>query len=115
MRPADRVYGKHKTRVHTVTAKRATVCIAHARYTNKGSLDEVERSELKRASEFDYRLPSVKEGGMDAVKLEGGGPARVAAAKACVDAGIAVMVGSGVQVEIALTHGLKSVWFRKVK
>ena len=33
----------------------------------------------------------LKEGGMDAVKLEGGGPARVAAAKACVDAGIAVM------------------------
>jgi hypothetical protein len=30
---------------------------------------------------------------MDAVKLEGGGPARVKAAKAMVDAGIAVMVG----------------------
>jgi len=33
----------------------------------------------------------LKEGGMDAVKLEGGGPARVAAARALVDAGIAVM------------------------
>jgi len=33
----------------------------------------------------------LKEGGMDAVKLEGGAPQRVAAAKAVVDAGIAVM------------------------
>jgi len=33
----------------------------------------------------------LKEGGMDAVKLEGGGPARVKAAKAMVDSGIAVM------------------------
>lgn len=33
----------------------------------------------------------LKEGSMDAVKIEGGGPARVAAAKAVVDAGIAVM------------------------
>ncbi|KAJ7569546.1 hypothetical protein O6H91_01G083100 [Diphasiastrum complanatum] len=33
----------------------------------------------------------LKEGGMDAVKLEGGGGARVAAAKAVVEAGIAVM------------------------
>eukprot|EP00854_Cymbomonas_tetramitiformis_P004257 gene4257-5241_t len=33
----------------------------------------------------------LKEGGMDAVKLEGGGPARVAAAKAVTEAGIAVM------------------------
>lgn len=33
----------------------------------------------------------LKEGGMDAVKLEGGDPARVAAAKAVVDAGVACM------------------------
>jgi len=33
----------------------------------------------------------LKEGGMDAVKLEGGSPARVTAAKTLVDAGIAVM------------------------
>lgn len=33
----------------------------------------------------------LKEGGMDAVKLEGGNPARVAAAKAVTEAGIAVM------------------------
>jgi 3-methyl-2-oxobutanoate hydroxymethyltransferase len=33
----------------------------------------------------------LKEGGMDAVKLEGGSPARVDAAKTLVDAGIAVM------------------------
>lgn len=33
----------------------------------------------------------LKEGGMDAVKLEGGSPARVAAARAVADAGIAVM------------------------
>lgn len=32
----------------------------------------------------------LKEGGMDAVKLEGGGAARVAAARAVVDAGVAV-------------------------
>lgn len=33
----------------------------------------------------------LKEGGMDAIKLEGGSPARVSAAKAVVEAGIAVM------------------------
>lgn len=33
----------------------------------------------------------IKEGGVDAVKLEGGAPSRVSAAKAIVDAGIAVM------------------------
>jgi 3-methyl-2-oxobutanoate hydroxymethyltransferase len=33
----------------------------------------------------------LKEGGMDAVKLEGGSPTRVAAARAVCQAGIAVM------------------------
>ncbi|KAJ4956225.1 hypothetical protein NE237_013008 [Protea cynaroides] len=33
----------------------------------------------------------LKEGGMDAIKLEGGAPSRIAAAKAIVEAGIAVM------------------------
>jgi len=33
----------------------------------------------------------LKEGGMDAVKMEGGGGSRVAAAKAIAEAGIAVM------------------------
>ncbi|KAL6627158.1 hypothetical protein ACP70R_030884 [Stipagrostis hirtigluma subsp. patula] len=33
----------------------------------------------------------IKEGGVDAVKMEGGAPSRVSAAKAIVDAGIAVM------------------------
>lgn len=33
----------------------------------------------------------IKEGGVDAVKLEEGAPSRVSAAKAIVDAGIAVM------------------------
>jgi 3-methyl-2-oxobutanoate hydroxymethyltransferase len=33
----------------------------------------------------------LKEGGMDAVKLEGGSPARVEAARAIVEAGVAVM------------------------
>ncbi|KAL6659851.1 hypothetical protein ACP70R_002680 [Stipagrostis hirtigluma subsp. patula] len=33
----------------------------------------------------------IKEGGVDAVKLEGGSPSRVSAAKAIVDAGVAVM------------------------
>eukprot|EP00271_Cylindrocystis_brebissonii_P019948 TRINITY_DN6375_c0_g2_i1.p1 TRINITY_DN6375_c0_g2~~TRINITY_DN6375_c0_g2_i1.p1 ORF type:complete len:424 (-),score=79.17 TRINITY_DN6375_c0_g2_i1:831-2102(-) len=37
----------------------------------------------------------LKEGRMDAVKIEGGGPARVAACKAAVDAGIAVMGHTG--------------------
>lgn len=33
----------------------------------------------------------LKEGGMDAIKLEGGSPARINAAKAIVEAGVAVM------------------------
>lgn len=33
----------------------------------------------------------LKEGGMDAIKLEGGAPSRISAAKAIVEAGIAVM------------------------
>ena len=33
----------------------------------------------------------LKEGGMDTIKLEGGAPSRITAAKAIVEAGIAVM------------------------
>lgn len=33
----------------------------------------------------------LKEGGMDAIKLEGGSPSRITAAKSVVEAGIAVM------------------------
>jgi 3-methyl-2-oxobutanoate hydroxymethyltransferase len=33
----------------------------------------------------------LKEGGMDAIKLEGGAPSRISAAKSIVEAGIAVM------------------------
>jgi 3-methyl-2-oxobutanoate hydroxymethyltransferase len=33
----------------------------------------------------------LKEGGMDAIKLEGGSPSRIVAAKAIVEAGIAVI------------------------
>ena len=46
---------------------------------------------------FDYEqsvdtaVRILKEGGMDAIKLEGGSPSRISAAKAIVEAGIAVM------------------------
>lgn len=46
---------------------------------------------------FDYEqavdaaVRILKEGGMDAIKLEGGAPSRITAAKAIVEAGIAVM------------------------
>lgn len=33
----------------------------------------------------------LKEGGMDAIKLEGGSPSRITAARSIVEAGIAVM------------------------
>lgn len=39
----------------------------------------------------DTAVRILKEGGMDAIKLEGGSPSRVTAAKAIVEAGIAVM------------------------
>ncbi|KAG6480481.1 hypothetical protein ZIOFF_063981 [Zingiber officinale] len=39
----------------------------------------------------DSAVRMLKEGGMDAIKLEGGAPSRISAAKAIVEAGIAVM------------------------
>ena len=39
----------------------------------------------------DTAVRVLKEGGMDAIKLEGGSPSRISAAKAIVEAGIAVM------------------------
>lgn len=39
----------------------------------------------------DTAVRVLKEGGMDAIKLEGGSPSRITAAKAIVEAGIAVM------------------------
>ena len=39
----------------------------------------------------DAAVRILKEGGMDAIKLEGGSPSRITAAKAIVEAGIAVM------------------------
>lgn len=39
----------------------------------------------------DTAVRILKEGGMDAIKLEGGAPSRISAAKHIVEAGIAVM------------------------
>lgn len=39
----------------------------------------------------DAAVRVLKEGGMDAIKLEGGSPSRITAARAIVEAGIAVM------------------------
>jgi ketopantoate hydroxymethyltransferase len=39
----------------------------------------------------DTAVRVLKEGGMDAIKLEGGSPSRITAARAIVEAGIAVM------------------------
>ena len=47
--------------------------------------------EQSSAQAIDAATRMLKEGGMDAVKLEGGSPSRVQTAKALVDSGIAVM------------------------
>ncbi|KAJ1281916.1 hypothetical protein BS78_03G009900 [Paspalum vaginatum] len=47
--------------------------------------------ESSAAQAVDSAVRVLKEGGMDAIKLEGGAPSRISAAKAIVEAGIAVM------------------------
>ncbi|CAK9134374.1 unnamed protein product [Ilex paraguariensis] len=47
--------------------------------------------ESSRNQAVDTAVRVLKEGGMDAIKLEGGAPSRITAAKAIVEAGIAVM------------------------
>ncbi|AQK91100.1 3-methyl-2-oxobutanoate hydroxymethyltransferase 1, mitochondrial [Zea mays] len=47
--------------------------------------------ESSAAQAVDSAVRVLKEGGMDAIKLEGGAPSRITAAKAIVEAGIAVM------------------------
>ncbi len=45
---------------------------------------------------IDTTIMVLKEGGIDAIKLEGGLPSRISAAKAIVEAGIAVMGHVGI-------------------
>ncbi|XP_074568205.1 3-methyl-2-oxobutanoate hydroxymethyltransferase 1, mitochondrial-like [Curcuma longa] len=47
--------------------------------------------ESSASQAVDSAVRMLKEGGMDAIKLEGGAPSRISAAKAIVEAGIAVM------------------------
>ncbi|XP_052194558.1 3-methyl-2-oxobutanoate hydroxymethyltransferase 1, mitochondrial-like isoform X2 [Diospyros lotus] len=47
--------------------------------------------ESSTSQAVDTAVRILKEGGMDAIKLEGGSPSRITAAKAIVEAGIAVM------------------------
>ncbi|KAL0008426.1 hypothetical protein SO802_009928 [Lithocarpus litseifolius] len=47
--------------------------------------------ESSTSQAVDTAVRVLKEGGMDAIKLEGGSPSRISAAKAIVEAGIAVM------------------------
>ncbi|KAJ6845525.1 3-methyl-2-oxobutanoate hydroxymethyltransferase [Iris pallida] len=47
--------------------------------------------ESSQSQAVDTAVRMLKEGGMDAIKLEGGAPSRITAAKAIVEAGIAVM------------------------
>ncbi|RWR80313.1 ketopantoate hydroxymethyltransferase family protein [Cinnamomum micranthum f. kanehirae] len=47
--------------------------------------------EASSSQAVDTAVRVLKEGGMDAIKLEGGAPSRITAAKAIVEAGIAVM------------------------
>ncbi|KAM3732629.1 hypothetical protein ACB098_11G073100 [Castanea mollissima] len=47
--------------------------------------------ESSASQAVDTAVRVLKEGGMDAIKLEGGSPSRISAAKAIVEAGIAVM------------------------
>jgi 3-methyl-2-oxobutanoate hydroxymethyltransferase len=46
---------------------------------------------LNDVQAVDTAVRVLKEGGMDAIKLEGGSPSRITAAKSIVEAGIAVM------------------------
>ncbi|KAL3622164.1 3-methyl-2-oxobutanoate hydroxymethyltransferase 1, mitochondrial [Castilleja foliolosa] len=56
-----------------------------------GSYESSTHQYLNCEQAIDTAVRFLKEGGMDAIKLEGGAPSRITAAKAIVEAGIAVM------------------------
>jgi len=83
----DALFQIHNQKIH-VSVNRFDIKFVVVRAKHRFGLLSYSLNDIQAV---DTAVRVLKEGGMDAIKLEGGSPSRITAAKSIVEAGIAVM------------------------